>query len=285
VAESEATPLIGVIVPVKDPHPAFLNEALESILVQTVPRWRLAIVAEPDELSRIEAQLRHLTADPRVRLLANEGRGHAGAVNTAMRAADTEFVALLLGDDLWHPDAIAVLEDHITRYSNADFFHSARRIVNDRGEPISGVHPPRPAVTLADFRAGTPVKHLLCWRRRLGLRVGGLDERIQIGPDDFDFPWTMSERGAVFCPINECLYIYRDHRAARRLTIDVPLSIQIREMRLVMRKHGMSRREVNHRLEEARRTHLRQARYRSPLHRQLCRWLGSEPPAWRDSYR
>lgn len=283
--ESESPPLVSVIVPVKDPHPPFLVEALDSIRAQTVPRWRLMIIAEPDDLTGLEPQLEPWRTDARARLLANEGRGHAGAVNTGMRAAETEFVGLLLGDDLWHPEAIAVLEDHISRYSNAYFFHSARRVVDDRGEPISSVHPACPSVTLAHFRQVSPVKHLLCWRRSLGLTVGGLDERIRIGPDDFDFPWTMAEHGAVFCPVGACLYIYRDHRSAPRLTTDIPRSAQIREMRLVMRKHGLSRREVNRRIGQARRSHLRQSLYRSWLHLHVCKWLGLEPRVWRDSYR
>jgi len=29
------------------------------------------------------------------------------------------------------------------------------------------------------------------------------------GPDDYDFPWTMAEAGAVFCAIKDPLYLYR----------------------------------------------------------------------------
>lgn len=278
-------PLITAIVPVKDPHQGFLGEALDSMRSQSVLRWRLMIVAEPAELDELGCRLTPWLADPRARLIANQGAGHAGAINTAMRAAETAFVALLLGDDMWHPDAVGVLEDHITRYPRADFFHSARRIVDDRGLAISSVHPARTDVTLETFRESAPVKHLLCWRRTLGLSAGGLDERIQIGPDDFDFPWTMAEHGAVFCPIGQCLYIYRDHRAVRRLTTHVPLAVQVRELRLVMRKHGLSRREAARRIRQARRSHLRQCLYRSELHEHALRWLGLQPRVWHDSYR
>src|SRR5947209_4515716 len=116
-----------------------------------------------------------------------------------MKAAETEFVALLLSDDLWSPDAVAMLEDHIARYPHADFFHSARRYIDDVGRPISSVYPARASVTLADFFAASPVKHLLCWRRSLALSIGGMDEQTKCGPDDFDFPWTMAEHGAIFC--------------------------------------------------------------------------------------
>jgi glycosyltransferase involved in cell wall biosynthesis len=281
----ERPPLVTVIVPVKDPHLGFLAEALDSVRAQSVPWWRLLIVAEAPDLAPLSRDISRWLEDPRTRLIANQGSSHAGAINTAMRAAESQFVALLLGDDLWHADAVAVLEDHITRYPKADFFHSARRIVDDSGRAISSIHPARSSVNVTAFHQGSPVKHLLCWRRSLGLRVGGLDERLHIGPDDFDFPWTMAEHGAVFCPIGECLYIYRDHRSARRLTTHVPLTVQVRELRLMMRKHGMSRQEINTRIRDLRMQHLRQCLYRGRLQKLLSESLRMRPAAWRESYR
>jgi glycosyltransferase involved in cell wall biosynthesis len=285
VPETQRLPVVTVIMPVKDPHPGYLDEALESVRTQTVPWWRLVIVVELPDLVSLGRQLERWLADPRIRLVANEGSSYAGAFNTGMRAAETEFVALLLCDDLWHPDAVAVLEDHIARYPDADFFHSARRIIDDHGRPISSVYPARASVTLADFFERSPVKHLLCWRRSLALSIGGMDERTTCAPDDFDFPWTMAEHGAVFCPIAACLYIYRDHRCSPRKTTHVPRSVRVRDMRRVMRKHGMTRRQANRRIRKARRGYLRQALYRSRLQEQAWRWLGREPSVWRERYR
>jgi hypothetical protein len=35
-----------------------------------------------------------------------------------------------------------------------------------------------------------------------------------VGPDDFDFPWSMAEHGAVVRAIPDCLYLDRDHRSS-----------------------------------------------------------------------
>jgi glycosyltransferase involved in cell wall biosynthesis len=272
--------------PVKNPHPDYFTEALGSLREQTSPRWRLLVIVEPSDLGRSTAELSAWTIDPRISVIPNEGVRLAGAINTGMRHATTEFVGLLFADDLWAPDAVAVLEDHIQRYANADFFHSARRIIDDEGRPISSVHPPRTSVTLADFSKYSPVKHLLCWRRSMGLVVGGLDERsLSVGPDDLDFPWTMAEHGAIFCPIGQCLYVYRDHRSGTRLTTHLPLSVHVQELRRMLRKHGMTRRAANRRIRSARRSHLQQCLYRSDLDRRIRNWLGRQPKVWRDSYR
>ena len=70
--------------------------------------------------------------------------------------------------------------------------------------PLSAGNPPEPdrlGRPLRDLRsfetAGSPVKHLMCWRRALGLEIGGMNEAVSDhGCDDYDFPWRMAEAGA-----------------------------------------------------------------------------------------
>jgi glycosyltransferase involved in cell wall biosynthesis len=243
------------------------------------------VVTEPDRIDQLGGRLAQALRDDRISLVANEGQGMAGACNTGMRRAETDFVAILLGDDLWAPDAVAVLGRRIAASPQADFFHSSRRYIDDEGRPISGVLAARASVSLEDFAATTPVKHLLCWRNELALSFGGMDESIEFAPDDFDFPWCMAEYGASFAAVPECLYVYRDHRSAYRLSTHVPLSVQVRQLERVLSKHGLERAAIRERVREARRSYLRQALYRSPLDRSLKRLRRADAAGdWRESY-
>lgn len=278
---------LTALLPLKNYQPRFLAEALDSLFRQTRSDWRLVIVTEPEDALRLRAVLATALEDQRVRLAANRGRKLAGAFNTGMREAETEFVAILLADDMWAPDAVAVLEESIQRFPSVDFFHSARRIVNESGEPISSVFRPAEQFTLADFIGTSPAKHLLCWRRQKALSFGGMDESLDyVGPDDWDFPWTMLEHGAVFRAIDDCLYIYRDHRDAYRLTTHLPRSIQLRETRRILEKHGTGPADTAERLRLAKRSYLRQCLYRNRLDRWLKQTLriGSRS-GWRESYQ
>jgi hypothetical protein len=225
-------------------------------------------------------------ADERLVVVPNEGRKLAGAINTGMRAARTEFVAILLGDDLWSRDTVDVLERAIVREPTGDFFHSSRVIVDENGRPLSGVYAARASFTLDDFARGSPVKHLLCWRRKLALSLGGLDEvSNSVGPDDYDFPWTMAEAGARFVAVPECLYLYRDHRESFRLTTHLPMSLHSRELRRIMRKHGVSRLRTELRILRAKRSFLRQCLYRTRFDQMMKERLGRDPRmGWRDTY-
>ena len=272
--------------PLKTFHPPHLAQALESVAHQTSPEWRLAIVVEHGDRERFEAMLAEQLADRRVSLVVSDGGGLAGALNTGMRAATTEFVAILLADDMWAPDAVAVLTRYIEAHPHVDFFHSSRQFIDENGAPISSIHCSTDVVSAQDFELGSPVKHLLCWRRSAGLAAGGLDESLNsVGPDDWDFPWTMAERGAVFMPVDECLYLYRDHRDCYRLSTHLPLSHHRREIRRIMRKHGVDRRTIQAKIAHAERAYLRQCLYRSRLDRWLKERLRYDPRrGWRESY-
>jgi GT2 family glycosyltransferase len=253
---------LTALMPVKDYHPEYLHRALGSITAQSSPDWRLLALVEDERDPGLDDLLAPYLRDPRVDMVVNEGRKLAGAFNTGMRHATTEFVAILLADDMWTADAVAVLSEQIRAHPDADFFHSARAIVGEHDEPLSDVHPVREGHRLKDFRRHTPVKHLLCWRRAMGLAIGGMDESLNsVGPDDFDFPWSMAEAGAVFRPVPDCLYLYRDHQACFRLTTHLPRTVHVAEMRRIMRKHGVGRLTIERRVLRARCTYLRQCLY------------------------
>jgi colanic acid/amylovoran biosynthesis glycosyltransferase len=250
--------VITALMPVKDHHPRLLREAIGSLVAQTSPRWRLLVIVEPGDVEMFEALLSHALGDDRVELVANEGRKLAGAFNTGMRRAETEYVAVLLADDMWAPHAVETLLRHIDARPEVDFFHSSRRYVDARGEPLGGVLPSSPGVTLAHFFRGAPVKHLMCWRRARALSIGGMDESLEnVGPDDFDFPWTMAEHGAVFGSIPDCLYLYRQHLECPRLTTHLPKSVHKRELARMLRKHGVGRVRTRLKVLKASRTYMR----------------------------
>lgn len=278
--------LLTALVPVGPHHPDLLRRAIGSLLAQTDPHWEALVVAELLVRDDVQRTLDAALGDPRLRLAANPRPGLAAALNEGMRLARTEYVAILLGDDLWAPHAVATLREHHGRDPGADVLHSGRVFVDEHDAPISSVYRPVAGITLEDFTRRAPVKHLICWRRELGLAVGGLDERIRHhGPDDFDFPWTLAEHGARFHAVDEPLYLFRDHREGPRLTTHVPRSVQERELRHIFRKHGLPRAQARARLLRARRTYLRQALFRSRLHRFVKERMGFDPRrGWREPY-
>jgi glycosyltransferase involved in cell wall biosynthesis len=277
---------VTALMPVREYLPDYLREAVGSLLAQTSPRWDAAVIHPRSLREQLVEDLGDAARDPRIELVEERGRKLAGAINTGMWAARTEFVASLFADDRWDPEAVEVLERNIVERPDVDFFHSARRYIDDDGRLVGGVMKARVDVRLETFSLTAPVKHLLCWRRELGLAIGGIDESLNsVGPDDYDFPWSMAEAGARFGTVPECLYLYRDHRSCYRLSTHLPLRTHLRETRRILRKHGLPRDEIRKRLATARLTYLQQCLYSSRFDAWFKRTLGRDDPArsWRES--
>lgn len=276
---------ITAAIPVKAYYEPFLRACLQSLLGQSSGAWRGIIVVEHDDVDHFRTLLAAELEDPRLSLIVNTGRKLAGAVNTAIRSAETEFVAILLGDDMWDLSAVAVLTAAIEAEPGVDFFHSARRAVDDDGRPCNDeIYPAQDDVRREAFIYASQVKHLLCFRREMALRVGGVDETINsVGPDDYDFPWTMADHGAKFRAVQDCLYVYRDHRRAFRLTTHLPKSVHTRELVRILRKHGTPWPTTIRRVHRARRGYLKQCIYRTRLHKWWVEAFGwPKPKVWRE---
>jgi len=242
--ESTAVERVTVLFPCKDQREGFLRDAVESILQQSSPHWEL-LVGLDESPEWIHALFDEID-DERVRVIPEAGPGFAQSLNRMIEAAQTPFVSILLSDDRYAPDAIETLLSYRMQYPEADFFHSSRRYMDASGTLDRAPFQSKESFELDDFkRSGSPVKHLLCWRRELALRVGGMDESLSLhGCDDFDFPWSMAEAGARFQAVAECLYEYRIHNEGPRLTTGTPLQTQVKILERMFEKHGATREET-----------------------------------------
>jgi len=235
-----AADTITVLVPCKDQRREFFVDALGSLIRQTSPQWVALVLTDAGSSPALADWVRSFD-DPRIQLIHCPTPGFAAALNHGLAMADTAFVSILLSDDRYAPEAIATLLAYGQRFPQADFFHSARRHIDMHGTPVSGVMKSRKTFAPEYFAtSGSPVKHLLCWRRETALAIGGMDEALSAhGCDDYDFPWRMAEAGAIFQAVDECLYEYRLHHAHARLTTTVPVARQMDTLRVMFAKHGV----------------------------------------------
>jgi glycosyltransferase involved in cell wall biosynthesis len=279
--------LVTALMPLKNCHVAYVYKAIDSLKKQSSLNWNLSVIVEEKDSSRFQKTLQMHLNDPRIRIIHNKARKLAGAFNTGMRHTKTPFVAVLLSDDLWAPDAVAILNDAIQTSPEVDFFHSSRMIIDENDQPLSSVHYSPESFKTEDFLQTSPVKHLLCWRVAKALSFGGMDETLNsVGPDDYDFPWMMAEQGAKFFAIRECLYFYRDHRESFRLTTHLPLSVHETELRKILQKHGASPEQIEKKISAARTTYLRQCLYKSKFEKWLRQLSGAtQPSVYREKYK
>jgi len=71
------------------------------------------------------------------------------------------------------------------------------------------------------------------------------------------------ENGATFKAIPECLYIYREHLKAFRLTTHLPLSVHKRGIKRILKKHGVEKEIIEKRIAQGEKTYLRECLYKN----------------------
>jgi len=92
----------------------FVAEAMESVLRQTFRDFEVIAVDDGSQDGTGEILDRHV--DPRLHVVHQDNGGPAASLNTGLRLARGRYIALLDGDDCWHPDK---LRNHLA-YLNAN---------------------------------------------------------------------------------------------------------------------------------------------------------------------
>ena len=63
---------VTVLMPLKNYHPVFLRKALESVMNQSCPYWRLLIIVEKGDFEHFRRLLAIELADSRIEIIPNE---------------------------------------------------------------------------------------------------------------------------------------------------------------------------------------------------------------------
>jgi glycosyltransferase involved in cell wall biosynthesis len=110
----KSQPLVSILVPSFNSEP-YLSECVASALAQT--HRNIEVIIVDDGSTDASLQLARGFADDRVRVIAQENRGQAGALNNAYAEARGDYIQYLDADDVLHPGKI---EHQLPHLRNAD---------------------------------------------------------------------------------------------------------------------------------------------------------------------
>jgi len=123
--------LLTIAIPFYKGH-AFLRAAIESVLRQTSPHWKLVVCDDgPDPGT---AELIASFADPRIRYLRNESNlGMAGNWNRCLEVAETDLVNLLHNDDELMPNYVELMLAAGEQFPDAAAFFCRAKVIDAAG--------------------------------------------------------------------------------------------------------------------------------------------------------
>ena len=200
---------LSIVMPVYNTRDDWLRAALQSVVDQWCPAWRLLCIDDGSTLGSVRETLAHYARlDSRIQVIHLDGNvGIAGAVNRGIAEADGEFVAFLDHDDHLEPDAVhRVLK---AAKAGADLIYSDEIVVGDDLDTFLAIVL-RSAFSYDYYISHPYFVHFVAVRRTLAREVGGWDVGMSISAD-VDFILRCIERARAVTHIPVPLYRWRTH--------------------------------------------------------------------------
>ena len=207
-----ATPLISVVMPVYNPNPVWLAEAIESVIRQIYPYWELCIADDlsPDPAIRPILE-RYARQDARIKVVFRSQNGHISkATNSALEIAQGEWIALLDHDDMLSEHALFWVVDTINRHPDTRMMYSDEDKMNEQGDRFGPYFKCDWNPDL--FYSHNMFSHLGVYHAELVRQVGGFRVGFE-GSQDYDLALRCIEQvnAKQIYHIPRVLYHWRVH--------------------------------------------------------------------------
>lgn len=212
---------VSVIVPAYN-NAEFLGDTIQSVLTQTYPNFELIIIndASPDHSTEVVRQF----DDARIKYIVHEkNQGLSAARNTGIRSSVGGIIALLDGDDIFHPDKLQAHVEFLDENPDVGVTYNSRFELNHSSEMVRGLWRPPLTVSLADLVIGFPFGPSdMVLRRDWVFRVNLFDEYYTYVGEDLDINCRLALAGCKIASIDRALN-YRRYHSGR--IINIPFSV------------------------------------------------------------
>ena len=223
---------VSIIVPCyKQAH--YLDQSLQSVLDQSYENWECIIVNDGSPDDTEEVAKRWNEKDSRFKYLKKENGGLSSARNAGIAMANGIYILPLDADDVLHPQILKklkpLLQDEAIKITSSytDFFDKS--ISNKVGQlrPISG-----------NVHDQLHVNQLIAtsmYRKSSWEQVGGYDESMKKGFEDWEFWLRLLKDGSSFHIVPEVLFYYR--KAKKSMLVNTLANHAIDIKKYIVHKH------------------------------------------------
>jgi glycosyltransferase involved in cell wall biosynthesis len=187
----------------------FLVEAIDSVVAQRHPSWRIIIVDDgspnPGFIRRSAANVANAV------VVRQEAAGPSAARNRGVGEGDSPLIAFLDDDDIWTPDRLRLQVAAAAHHPAAVGVFSGFWYLDEHGRRLDGDWPAThtPSAHFIDGSAMLPRIVTLMVRRDVFERLRGFDESYRVCEDN-QFTLRLAMEGELI-PVPEELVGYRRH--------------------------------------------------------------------------
>ena len=227
-------PTISIVMPVYNPEPEWVRDAIESVKGQIYPKWELCIADDGSTREDVLEVLRsYRDTDSKIKITFLERNvGIGGASAAALELATGEFVGLLDHDDELKAHALYQVVKLLNERSDLDYIYSDLDHKDMEGVLKDPFRKPDWSPDL--LKSCNYVTHFSVYRKTVMDRVGGFRQGYD-GSQDWDLTLRVTESTDRIGHIRTPLYTWRQvpgsaahsddtkpwaHDAARRAIAD-----------------------------------------------------------------
>ena len=200
-------PLISIITPVFNTPPAWLSEAIDSVVSQAYENWELILIDDGSTRADTLELLSGVESRDRRILLVRQASsgGISSASNAGLAHARGEWISLLDHDDLLEPDALFEVVAHLQANPKVDLIFSDEDKITEEGLAAPQFKPDWSPDFLLSYNY---LCHFTTLRREVVERAGRFRSEFD-GAQDYDLFLRVSELTDRIHHLPRILYHWR----------------------------------------------------------------------------
>lgn len=232
--ESEKVPKVSIIMPVYNGE-KYLEEAIQSILLQTFQDWELWLVNDCSTDSSLKIMEKYARKNDKIQIITNpENYQLPRSLNIGFRHARGTYLTWTSDDNFYQPDAVEVMVRELENHPDCGLVCCDVDYLFEDGSVMAHRFPDASRLYLENV-----VGACFLYRREVLETVGEYDPAMFL-VEDYDYWLRISQKYPVV-HIPRCLYQYRFHKQSlttqKRQTVAKQLyRLRLRELEYLLSK-------------------------------------------------
>lgn len=224
-------PAVSVLFCVYNPKKEQLEQAVDSILVQTFADWEMILYDDGSEQGFVDVIYTQSLKDGRIRYVRSpDHHSLAYGLNVALRQAKGEFIARMDGDDISHPRRLELEVAFLKAHPEYAYVGCSLALIDEAGTCWGARRYPSEPVK-EDFLAYLPYPHpAMVIRKEILIECGGYaaGKKPRRG-EDYELFMQLHKNGKRGANLPETLFYYRETAESYKRR---KLKFQLQEIRI-----------------------------------------------------